>query len=273
VAGDIVRADRSQAARSNSLFQQRAAQGDAGAAIARASVMEATGNVEEARAALGTVTSGPLAAVAQMKLGAIALNAGRDADAIAGYERALYRDADGAITDAIAFRAPGPRAQLIALYSRTGRDLAAIRLAEGDSAGQQSLISTAVRNALTSGSSPDAEAATVSFEPSFDVARSKGASLMTIAEMNNAAESKIKIGLLSSLVESASKLGQYDRAIALERLRASEATRPEEKTAIEKRLAEMIAAERARQQRLASLLRVDQSNTTQSIYAARVIGR
>ena len=117
------------------------------------------------------------------------------------------------------------------------------------------------------------ETAAVSFEPSFAVARSKSEGLKTIAEMNDAATLKIKIDVIASLVDAAGKLGQFDRAIALERLLAAEATRPEEKTQIEKRLSEMLAAERARQQRLASLLRVDQSNTTQSIYAARVIGR
>jgi hypothetical protein len=97
--------------------------------------------------------------------------------------------------------------------------------------------------------------------------------LKTIAEMNDAAALKVKMDVIASLVDAAGKLGQFDRAIALERLLASEATRPEDKTQIEKRLAEMLAAERARQQRLATLLRVDQSNTTQSIYAARVIGK
>jgi tetratricopeptide (TPR) repeat protein len=278
ITGDIVRADRSLAARAASLFDQRAAQGDAGAALARAAVAEAGGNAEEARSALAGINAGALAAVAQMKLGAIALNAGRDADAVAAFERAMHLDADGAITDAIAFRAAGPRAQLIALYSKTGRDLAAVRLAEGDGPDQQSLqqslISSAVRNALISGNSEAAQSpATYSFEPSFDVARAKSASLKTISEMNDAARSKIKTDLLASLVESASRLGQYDRAIALERLRASEAARPEDKTAIERRLAEMLAAERARQQSLASLLRVDQTNATGSIYAARVIGK
>jgi hypothetical protein len=274
VVGEIVRRDASQAGRTASLFEQRASQGDAGATLARAVVAEAAGNVEQARTVLAGINSGPLAAVAQLKLGVIALGAKRDAEAVAAFERAIYQDADGAISDSIAFRVPGPRAQLIALYSRTGRDLAAIRLAEGDRTSEQSLISSAVRNALTSGSSgTDAEAATISFEPSFAVARTSSASLKTIAELNDAAGLKIKTDVLASLVDAASKLGQYDRAIALERLLAYEAARPEEKTQLEKRLAEMLAAERTRQQRIATLLRVDQSNTTPSIYAARVIGK
>jgi hypothetical protein len=64
-----------------------------------------------------------------------------------------------------------------------------------------------------------------------------------------------------------------DRAIALERLRAIEARKPEEKTAIEKRLAELLAAEQARQARGAQLLRIDQQNTSGAIFTARVIGR
>jgi tetratricopeptide (TPR) repeat protein len=274
VVGEIARRDSSQISRAASLFEQRAAAGDATAALVRASLAEAAGNFEQARASLASINSGPLAAVAQMKLGVIALGAKRDAEAIAAFERAMYLDADGKISDSIAFRASGPRAQLIALYSRTGRDLAAIRLAEGDGTSQQSFISNAVRNALTSESSGgNTETAIISFEPSFAVARSKNEGLKTIAEMNDAAALKIKTDVISSLVDAAGKLGQFDRAIALERLLAAEATRPEDKTQIEKRLAEMLAAERARQQRLASLLRVDQSNTTQSIYAARVIGK
>lgn len=274
VVGEIVRRDASQAGRAASLFEQRAAAGDAGAALARAAIAEAAGNIEQARASLTGIGNGPLAAVAQMKLGTIALGAKREADAVTAFERATYLDADGTISDSIAFRAPGPRAQLIALYSRTGRDLAAIRLAEGDGTGQQSFISTAVRAALTSGSSEGStDTASISFEPSLAAARPKAAELKTIAELNDAAALKMKTDVIASLVEAASKLGQFDRAIALERLLASEAMRPEEKTQIERRLAEMLAAERARQQGLAALLRVDLSNTTPSIYAARVIGK
>ena len=79
--------------------------------------------------------------------------------------------------------------------------------------------------------------------------------------------------MIAPLIEAATRLGQYDRAIALQRLLALEAKKPEDKSAIEKRLAEMIAQEGVRQVRRATQLRIDQSNTTQSIYAARVIGR
>jgi hypothetical protein len=113
----------------------------------------------------------------------------------------------------------------------------------------------------------------VAFEPSFDVARSKISGLRTLGELNDTAASKVQRDLLAPLVESASRLGQYDRAIALERLRVQEAQRADEKTAIEKRLAEMIAAEQARRQRLAQLVRINRSNATESIYAARAIGQ
>jgi hypothetical protein len=56
-------------------------------------------------------------------------------------------------------------------------------------------------------------------------------------------------------------------------LRVLEAQRAEEKTAIEKRLAELMAAEQTRRQRLAQLVRINRSNATESIYAARVIGQ
>ena len=97
--------------------------------------------------------------------------------------------------------------------------------------------------------------------------------LAKLAEMNEAAASGIRGELLASLVESSARLGQYDRAIAIERLRALEATKADEKAAIEKRLAEIAAAERARQLRLASVTRIDKANAAGSIYAARVLGK
>jgi hypothetical protein len=91
--------------------------------------------------------------------------------------------------------------------------------------------------------------------------------------MNQGAGSSSRGELLASLVESAARLGQYDRAMAIERLRAAEAAKPEEKTAIEKRLAEIEAAEKARQLKLAAVVRIDRSNAAESIYAARILGR
>ena len=268
ILGEIVKADRSLGSRAAAALDQRG-RNDAAAALARAAISEAAGNQEEARSALSSVTSGPLAAVAQMKLGLIALAAGRDAEAVNNFERALFLDADGAITDAIAFRASGPRAKLITLYGKVGRDLAAIRLAEGETQGPQSLISETVRRALASGAAQQVAQTAVSFEPSLDVARSGTTGLRTLAEMNDSASSGARSELLASLVESAARLGQYDRAMAIERLRAAEATKPEEKIAIEKRLAEMAAAEQARQRRLALLARIDRSNAAESVYAAR----
>ncbi|HXG66499.1 MAG TPA: tetratricopeptide repeat protein, partial [Blastocatellia bacterium] len=265
VAGEIARGG----AVSVNVFDQRAAQGDAGALLARAAIAEATGRDDEAAGHLSRVNAGPLAAIARMKLGLLALKAGRDAEAVTHFERALYLDADGAMTDAIAFRMPGPRVQLISLYSRVQRDLAAIRLAEGDG-DRRPLISADLLSG--SGSEDSAASATVAFEPSLDSVQSKAAGLRTIAELNTSASAQAGSTVLAALAQSAARLGQYDRAIAIERLRASEATQPEEKAAIEKRLAEIVAAQRAREQRLATLLRVDRANAAPSVYAARVLG-
>ncbi|MFL6274573.1 MAG: tetratricopeptide repeat protein [Blastocatellia bacterium] len=276
---DLVRADRSLASRAVSLFEQKAAQGDAGALLASAAAGEAAGNAGEARAALSRITAGSLAAVAQLKLGVIALAANNQAEATARFERALYLDADGEVTESVAYAMVGPRAQLIALYSRASRDLAAVRLAEegGDSNSEQNkraLLSTAVRRALTAENEQANNAEVeVSFQPSMDVARARSKGLRTVAELNDAAVARLRVDLVAALVESAARLGQLDRAIALERLRAIEARKPEEKTAIEKRLAELLAAEQARQARLAQLLRIDQQNTSGAIFTARVIGR
>jgi cellulose synthase operon protein C len=270
VLGDLVKADRSLASRVAAALNQRGGSGS-GIAVARAVVSDAAGNREEARAALATVNSGPLAAVAQMKLGLFALADGRDAEAVTSFERAIYLDADGVITDAIGFRALGPRGQLIILYGKSGRDLAAIRLAEGEQQGPKSLISAAVRKALSSGAASAEPQTNVSFEPSLEITRSGTAGMKTLSEMNESAASNLRSGLLASLVESAARLGQYDRAMAIERLRAAEAVKPEEKTAIEKRLSEFVAAERARQLRLATLARIDRSNAAESIYATRAL--
>ena len=271
VLGDMVRADRSLASRAASSLDQSGGS-DAGVALARASINEAAGNRTEARAVLASVNTGPLAAVAQMKLGLLALQERREPEAVTSFERAMHLDSDGAITTAIAFRAMGPRSQLITLYGKSGRDLAALRLAEGEPEGPQSSFSSAVRRALTSGEAKADSRSTVSFEPSLEVQRPRSGGLKTVAELNRAAVASARSELLASLVESAARLGQYDRAIAVERLRAAEAVKPEEKTAIEKRLAEIQAAEKVRQLRLAMLARIDRSNAIQSMYAARVLG-
>ena len=293
VLGDIVRADRSLASRAVSSLDQRGG-GGAAVALARAAISEATGNREQAKATLASVTGGPLAAVARMKLGLIALAEGREPEAVTSFERAMHLDSDGAITNAIAFRVSTPRALLIELYGKAGRDAAAIRLAEGEPEGPQSLISSAVRRALTSGVARVESRSTVSFEPSLEIGRSRSAGLRTIAELNGFAAANVRDLVLASLVESAARLGAYDRAIAVQRLRAAEAlpsraiswkveektaiegrvaeTVAAERTAIEKRLAEIVAAEKARQLRLALLTRIDRSNAIQSIYAARVLG-
>ncbi len=267
VAGDIVRADRAQAARAANIFGQRA--GGGGTALARAAVAEAIGDSAGARAALSEVNAGPLAAVARMKSGLAALVAGREREATESFEQAIYLDADGLVTDQIAFRAPGPRAQLILLYSRAGRDLAAIRLSESDDPSRPSPVGIAVRNALNSNQSEQPRGNFV-FEPSLIAAREKAGGLRTVAEMNEAAVSKAQDGVLAALVESAARLGQYDRAIALERMRAREAARAEDRTAIERRLAEIIAEDAARKAREAAAFRVTVDNTTGSIYAGRL---
>jgi hypothetical protein len=269
VVGLIVRDDRSQVGRVSSLLDQRVAAGDAGAMLVKATALESGGAIDEARSLLQAITGGSLAPVAQMKLGLIARSASRDAEAATSFERAIYLDADGAITGPILFRAPGPRAQLILLYGRLGRDLAAIRLAEGETANQQTAISSVIARALSSANEGVEPLATVSFEPSLEITRSRTDGLRTLAELNDTAVSSLQRELIASLAQSAAQLGQYDRAIALERVLASEATRPEEKASIEKVLAEFIAAERARQSRAASLLRIDTSNASESIYALR----
>ncbi|HXF38930.1 MAG TPA: tetratricopeptide repeat protein [Blastocatellia bacterium] len=271
VLGELVRTDRSLAQQASAAISQRAR--NDGAALARAAISEAMGDAEAARVTLAGVNSGALAPVAQWKLGLIALASNRTADAMASFERAIYLDADGAITNVVAFRAAGPRAQLISLYSRNGRDMAAIRLAEGEEQGSQTLITGAVRAALIKGNAPPGNQTGISFEPSLEATRSRAAGFKTLAELNSAGASSERSELLVPLIESAARLGQFDRAIAVARLRSAEAAKAEDKAAIEKRLAEIIAAKEARQLRQALLMRIDRSNATESVYSARVLGK
>ena len=168
---------------------------------------------------------------------------------------------------------------MIELYAKLGRDLAAVRLAEDQGSGQRSLkpVLAAVLNAF-SGRQLKAEPAWLVFEPVLDTRRVRGSGPRTIdelrnAELRDAAASETQGSLLAAaLVEATGRLGQYDKAIAIERLRAVLAKRPDEKNVIEKTLSQMLAAERSRQARVALLLRVDTSNTIKALYASRASG-
>src|SRR5262249_53363570 len=153
-----------------------------------------------------------------------------------------YLDANGVATGSIAFRAAGPRAQLIDLYGKNGRDAAAIRLAEGETDESHSLFNATVRRALTSGTVRAESQQAIAFEPSLDASSGRQVGLKTIADMNASALAGIRNGLLASLAESAARLGQFDRAAAVQKLRAAEASKPEDKIAIEKRVQEMLDA-------------------------------
>ena len=242
-------------------------------ALARAALSEAAGNAEEARAVLQAITAGPLTAIAQWKLGLIALSGNRTSDAVGSFERALYLDSDGSTISALAFRAPGPRAQLILLYGRSGREAAAVRLAEADDQGTSTLISPAVRRALVSGVAAPESPQELSFEPSLQNARSRSTGNKTIAELNIAAAPGVSADLLGSLIESAARMEQFDRAIALARLRAGDLAKPDDRSVFEKRIAELRAAQQARQQRLALLSRIDRSNAATVIYSSAVLGK
>jgi predicted Zn-dependent protease len=271
IIGDLVRADRSLGSRAADLLANRA--GD-GSQLALATVREAGGDPGQAREILSRIVSsgGPLAAVAQTKLGLLALAGGRNEEAASSFEKALNMDADGLNTDAIAFKAAGPRAQLVLLYGRTGRDAAAFNLAEGDESQRTSFVSIVFRSALTERGEGGMVPARFEFEPSLEDPRSRSGGLRTIGELNAVATTRARSELLASLTESAVRLDRYDRAITLARIRVAEAAKPEDKVALDKRLAEIIAADRARTLRLASLVRFDRSGATRTIYAPRAMG-
>jgi hypothetical protein len=148
-----------------------------------------------------------------------------------------------------------------------------MRLAEGDEQGPSALITPEVRRALVSGATALESQSAVSFEPPLSVAQSTAQGLKTLAQTNDLAAPGIRNELLASLVESAARMEQFDRAMAMARLRAARTNKPDEKSSIEKRLAEILAAQQARQQRLGLAMRIDRSNASPSIYAARILGR
>ncbi|HKG21612.1 MAG TPA: hypothetical protein VKC34_06900, partial [Blastocatellia bacterium] len=270
VVGEIVRAERGLSAQALALFSPKAGPENPGAALAAAAVAEAAGRADEAREMLGKITTGPLASVAQMKLGLLALSAGRDSDAAGFFERAVYLDANGSMSDSIRFRAAGPRAQLILLYSKGGRDLAALRLIEGDDDSRSALMRSLARAGNSSRGESD-DTLTVAFDPPLDSYQARGNGLRTLSELNEANSGAIQDSLLAALAESAGHLGQYDRVITIQRLRALEATKPEEKAAIQRKIAEVMAAERAQRLRDALLPGINRTNALDSLYAARVL--
>ncbi len=270
VVGEIAKRDRTSAENIQRLFQGAGLQDEAGVLLAGAAFDEGAGNLERAQSLLSRV-KGPLESIAQVKLGLMNRNAGRDAEAAKNFERAIYLDPDETLTNAIAFRAGSSRSQLITLYSKLQRDQAAIRLTEGET-NSKSLLSAAARQALNSGGEDTEKATTAVFEPSLEITKSKITGLKTIAELNESAVANVQNDLIFALAESSARLGRLDRAIALERLRASVAKRPEDKTAIEKRIESFIAAKLAREKATAVLMRVSKANATESIYSARVLG-
>jgi predicted Zn-dependent protease len=270
VVGEIAKTDRPSAEKIQRLSQRAGLQDGAGEQLAGAAFDESTGNLERAQITLSRV-KGPLESVAQVKLGLINRKAGRDAEAAANFERAISLDPDERLTGAIAFRASSSRSQLITLYSKLQRDQAAIRLTEGET-DSKSLLSAAARQALNAAGEETEKAATTVFEPSLEITKSKITGLKTIAEGNESATAGVQNELILALAESSARLGRLDRAIALERLRASVANRAEDKVAIEKRIEAFLAAQLAREKAAAALLRVNKANATQSIYSARVLG-
>jgi hypothetical protein len=159
---------------------------------------------------------------------------------------------------------------LITLYGKSGRDLAirSQKLSPKGAVADQLSSATSAYVGRSAGRFPlRGFIRTVPGDHTIEIG-----GLKTIAEINGSAAANVRGELLASLVESAARLGQYDRAMAIERLRAAEAVKPDEKTAIEKRLAEIVVAEKARQARLALLTRIDRSNAISSIYATRLIG-
>ena len=270
VVGEIAKTDRPAAEKIQRLFQRAGLQEGAGELLAGAAFDENMGNLERAQVALFRV-KGPLESIAQVKLGLINRNAGKDLEAAKNFERAIYLDPDETLTSAIAFRASSSRSQLIILYSKLQRDQAAIRLTEGET-DSKAFLSAAARQALNSAGEDTEKASTAVFEPSLEITKSKTTGLKTIAERNESATASIQNDLIFALAESSARLGRLDRAIALERLRASAASRAEDKITIEKRIESLLAAQLAREKATAALLRVNKAKATESIYSARVLG-
>lgn len=242
-----------------------------GLLLARAALAEATGRLEEATSLLSGIR-GPLEPVARTKLGRLALAAGRSSDAVTHFERALYLDASGSISGSIAFDADenspsSARAILVLLYNRQARHEAALRLAGASEALLGDSAET-IRPLLAQSLVPQGLLQPV-FEPPL-TARARSTGLRTLFDMNQAALER-KPGIVAALVESALRLGQFDRARQLQRASLALVATQEERATAEKRLAEISAAEKEREEHLAALLRINRSTVSESVYAARVI--
>jgi tetratricopeptide (TPR) repeat protein len=267
VMGQAAGANTAAAQAATAALARSGGQGPA-AELARAAVLEASGRPQEAMPLLSAVR-GPLEALARLKLARLSVAGGRNADAISHFERVLDLDSDGDLSKALAFSSRGvpamPRAALALLYSRSSRDDAALRIAGGDGATPDPQL------ARLTAALPQNERPPVFEPPPPEVTLPRpSASVKTVAELNQAAFAPGD-DVVAALVDSALRLGFYDRARQMTNTRLFDARTPEQRASAERRLADIAAAERARQLQSALLLRVNRSNATESIFAARAL--
>ena len=270
-----------QGLRSAAVEIQRGAQsktGNSAAQLIAAAIAEGLGNFEEAKRFLATIEEGSLAAAAHLKLGIIERATGNSREAIRQFERALYIDADGEVTNSIALAAAdpmsstqqgpaSPRAALVVLYANAGLDSAAINLVSPEQSREGGVPQIALISLLTAAKGERQ----IAFEPSLAVQRrSSRPALATIDQLNQAALANTD-RLREAVVASYLRLGMYERAREVQRTSLFGSLTAEQKTAIEKKLTEITTAEAAERLRKANLFHVSRSNATDSIYAAKFL--
>jgi tetratricopeptide (TPR) repeat protein len=237
--------------------------------LARAAVVEAMGRLDEASASLSRIR-GPLEAVAQCKLGRIALASQRLGDTVGHFERAVYLDAAGSVSDSIAFSssgtAPSLRGTLVLLYTSVGRDEAALRLAGADTS-HVTDPGDPIRPIVTGVFEGQSRGQTA-FEPSMTSLRRRDRGLGTVFELNQDATGRW-MGVATALIESAMRLNQFDRARQLQKAGLGFVKTEEERATAQRRLGEITTKETDMKRRLASLLHLNLSRVSESIYIAR----
>ncbi|HZS47011.1 MAG TPA: tetratricopeptide repeat protein [Blastocatellia bacterium] len=115
------------------VYRQKASSGNLYARLVLAELLDASGQTSEAENMLKTGASQPYSGIANLVLGSFELKHGNAGAAMPAFEADLYQDPDALVSQTVTFAAGLPREQLIKLYSTSGRQAAALVLANQSS--------------------------------------------------------------------------------------------------------------------------------------------
>jgi hypothetical protein len=211
--------------------------------------------VDGARATLAAVMKAGPSPLAAIELGRLELRANRPAEAVAAFEAALRLDPSGGFADRIAFGGATPTDALVRLYGARDRHYTALALAaaRGGFAGEEE----------DDDESGEAERFVFEPEPGRPVPAS---GLAGLDERNAAAIERARTEAVAVLAEEAAALGRWGEAVAYARARVTRlGAEGADRAAAEKRLADLQAALRQWERRLARTLRVGQTIASDTV--------